>query len=324
VEGYTDLAAIAQAGFENAVASLGTAFTPNQARVLGRYTRRAFVSYDGDAAGSTAAIRSFDLLLARGFEVRVVDLPAGKDPDDYLKEEGAEAYGRLVRQAPGYLKYLVTKEARARNPERIEEKIEAVNAVLPHLVKLTSPIERVDWAGRLADALGIDDDLVQQELRAALKEAKQSIRRPAAGTKRTEAPRPVEVRLLSLLLAFEDLRKQARDRLEDGDLQGSRIHAIVGTILRLAAGGKKVDHPTLINALADEEDRDLVTRIAFRDEPEGRMEEFEDCLKALRRERLVRERNELNKVIARTADPSAVESLLVRTQDLARQIDALL
>ena len=116
VEGYLDLAAVVQAGFENVVASLGTAFTPAQARRLARYTNRVVVSYDGDAAGAAATARSLDLLLERGFDVRVVDLPAGVDPDDFIRKEGAEAYGTLLREAPEYLEFLVRREARIAGP----------------------------------------------------------------------------------------------------------------------------------------------------------------------------------------------------------------
>jgi len=323
VEGYTDLAALLQAGLDNVVASLGTAFTPAQARVLGRYTRRVFVSYDGDTAGSTAAVRSFDLLLARGFEVRVVDLPAGQDPDDFIKHAEANAYGTLVRQAPGYLEYLVNKETRSRDLGQIREKIETVNAVLPHLVKLSSPIERVEWASRLADAIGIDDDLVQQELRSALKQGKPSIARRGTPAGASQGLRPVESRLLALLLGDRGICELALEKLEDADLEGSRIAGIVDTIFRLLDNGQRVDHTSLLDELSDEGDRDLVTRIAFSDYPDSGEEDFEDCLKALRRARLVREQKELRRVIANTADPSALEPLLVRTQNLGRQIDAL-
>jgi DNA primase len=320
VEGYLDLAAVLQAGFENAVASLGTAFTPAQARLLGRYTQRVVFSYDGDAAGSAAAVRTVDLLLESGFEVRVVGLPEGMDPDDYIKEKGAEAYGRLVRQAPGYLEFIVEKEARARDLTRVEDKVAAVNAVLPHLAKLSSSIERAEWAGRLADALGVEDGLVQQELRAALRAGRAGIRRVP---ERSGGPRPAEAKLVALLLQFEDCRREAEESLESEDLEGSQVSNIVATLLRLSRDGAPVAHDALFDALTDETDRNLLTRIAFSDEPTGRPQDLEDCVRVLRKERLVRERRNLRQDIEKTADAAALDSLLARKQRLDQQIDAL-
>jgi DNA primase len=162
VEGYLDLAAVQQAGFENVVASLGTAFTQAQTRLLARYAGGVVVSYDGDSAGAAATVRSLDLLLEKGLDVRVVELPAGNDPDDFIKEHGAEAYGELLKDAPEYLRFLVRRELRTRNVDRIDEKIAAANAILPHVAKLGNAIERASWAGRLADALHIEDDVVLQ------------------------------------------------------------------------------------------------------------------------------------------------------------------
>ncbi len=320
VEGYLDLAALHQAGFDQAVASLGTAFTPSQARLLARYTERIVVSYDGDAAGASATTRSLDLLLESGFDVRAVALPGGCDPDDFIRKEGAEAYGRLVRQAPGWLEYLVRREASSRDLSRVEEKVAAVNAVLPRLARLPSPVGRASWAGILADALRIEDDLVLQELRTALKTARPAIRqRP----RQEDALREVEARLVAALLGSPDGREAAREHLEPGDLDGTRVAGLVSRILGTEAEGKSVDYPAIFATLEAEEERDLLTRIAFMDGPETRPEEVESCLRTLRRDRLVRERRELQRAIEHAADPAAVDSLLVRKQQLGRQIDAL-
>lgn len=325
VEGYLDLAALVRAGFEQVVASLGTAFTPAQARLLARYTRRVVFSYDGDSAGAAATRRSLDLLLERGFEVRVVELPTGMDPDDYIRKEGAEAYGRLLRQAPGYLEFLLQREAGARDLNRVEEQVAAVNAVLPHLARLSNAIERGSWVGRLADTLRIDEGLVLQELRAALKSAQTRIRqRP----KTPRPPREAEARLVSLLLRSEDERSRWAEELDWSDLENTAVEPIVRLILQLAKEGKPVDHPAVLAALERESDQELLTRIAFRDDPESGPS-VEDCLCAFRRRRLQREEREVLRQIgnnqkASGAEDSALEDRkLQRLQELARRRDAL-
>lgn len=326
VEGYLDLAAVVQAGFENVVASLGTAFTPAQAKRLARFTNRVVVSYDGDAAGAAATARSLDLLLDMKFDVRVVDLPAGVDPDDFIRKEGAEAYGTLLREAPEYLEFLVRREARSRDLDRIDEKTAAVNAVLPHICKLTNSIERASWVGRLADALHIEDGLVMQELSKALRAAQPAIRhRP----RQFREPRDAEARLVNLLLRSEEERQRCAEQLNAEDLQQTEVASIVDTILRLARDGQAVDHLRVQAALEDEADRELLTRIVFRDEPE-KGPGVEDCLWTCRRERLERRGREVVKEIGMlqkdAEQPDATSQLderLAEIQRLARQRDAL-
>jgi len=329
VEGYLDLAALLQAGLANAVASLGTAFTPTQARLLARSTNRVVFSYDGDAAGATATARSVDLLLERGFEVRVVDLPGGLDPDDFIRERGAAAYAALVRQAPEYLQFLIQREARTRDLDRVEEKVAAVNAVLPHVARLGNPIERTAWATRLADLLAIDDDLVMQELRAALKAGQARLRqRPPAATRE---PREAEARLVALLLTSDEQRGRCAERLDWDDLEGSPVRTLVRTILDRDARGERVDPPALLEALEHEADRELLTRIAFRDEPEPGPT-VEDCLEVFRRQRLQRDtvaevrelRKRQDKGSGSATDPVDVDERLRRLQELARQRDRLM
>jgi DNA primase len=318
VEGYLDLIALHQAGFENAVASLGTALTPSQVKVLARYSERVVVSYDGDVAGVNAAAKSLDLFLERGFDVRVAEIPQGKDPDDFVKDEGIAAYDVIVRQAPSYLDFLVRRELRGRDLTRPEEQVAAINAVLPKLVRLESAVERAAWAGRLADALRIDDDLVMQELRNALRAAKPGIRhRVGAG----DTPKDVEATLVRLVLGSDEARRRAREVLGPADLSETRVGTIVRTILDLDLQGLPVEGPLVVDALADEADRELLTRIAFRDEPPGGADEVDGCLVTLRKSRLKKEhRDESRELDALDRDDQ--NRRLLKLMELGHEMDA--
>ncbi len=327
VEGYLDLAAVVQAGSDNVVASLGTSFTAAQARLLARYCDRVAFSYDGDTAGATATARSLDLLLARGFAVRVVELPAGQDPDDFIRERGAEAYRALVADAPDYIEFIIRRETRKVDPARIEGQVAAVNAVLPHLAKLTSAVERAAWAARLADALSIEDALILQELRAAVKLTRPRIRqRVAAGQPLVWA----EARLVALLLqSAQERRRWVEGELDLAELAGCGVRSIVGAIIELARQGASVDCPALLEALEDEADRSLLMRIAFRDDGTGQPT-VDDCLAAFRRERLALEGQRLRREIGdlqrrgpADTPPADMDRQLTRLQDLARRRDAL-
>jgi len=318
VEGYLDLIALHQAGFENAVASLGTALTPSQVKLLARYSERVVVSYDGDTAGSNAAAKSLDLFLERGFDVRVAEMPQGRDPDDFVRDEGAAAYDAVVRQAPSYLDFLVQRELRGRDLTRPEEKVATINAILPKLARLESTVERAAWAGRLADALRIDDDLVMQELRGALRAAKPGIRHRVGAA---ESALDVEARLVRLVMGSHEARRRAREVLEPSDLAGTRVGTLVATILDLDREGLPVDGPLVVDALTDEADRDLLTRIAFRDEPPGGADEVDGCLVTLRNTRLKKEhRAESRELDALSRDDQ--DRRLQKLMKLGHEMDA--
>jgi DNA primase len=321
VEGYMDLAAAVQAGTEAVVATLGTAFTPAQAKLLARFTTRVVVSYDGDKAGMQAAARSLDVLLARGFEVRVLDLPGGLDPDDFIRKEGAEAYTRRLQQAPSWLEFLLERERVTRDLSRVEERVAGINALLPHLAKLGNALERTAWAGQIADALQVEDHLVLAELKAALKDARPAVRVPVSEV--GPRVRDAEARLVRALLAV--LAEQRSLEFDVCEVEGTPVAPIVRTMLRMSDEGGAVDTGAVFSALESDRDRDLLARIAVQDEetvpgPDA----VEDCLLVLRKERWIREGKALQKEIERAAaDPAALDALLRRKQELARRIDAL-
>ena len=333
VEGYADAAAVRQAGFDNVVASLGTAFTAQQARLLSRFSRRLTFSYDGDGAGADATRRSLDMLLEQGFEVRIVQLPSGMDPDDLIKAEGSARYRQLLAEAPGYLDFLILREAETHRLARIEDKVQAVNAVLPHIAKLTNTIERVAWADRLADALQIEKGLVLEELKAALKTARPRIRTPVASDVQ---PVPVEAALIRLLLRSEAYRQQLVEQYVAADFEGCAVRSIVSVIARRVETEQPVDYPHVLEALEDETDRRLLARIAFRDDPDED-QTLDDCLCVLRKKRMEREAHERIRQISKwdqqhQADaeetPGASDEDLNRRlreiQELAKKREALL
>jgi DNA primase len=318
VEGYLDLIVLHQAGFENAVASLGTALTPAQVRLLSRFAERIVVSYDGDNAGRNAASKSIDLLLERSFEVRVAEIPGGRDPDDLIREDGAAAYEALLRGAAGFIEFLLRKEIEGRDLSRPGEKVAVINAVLPRLAHLPNAVERSAWAARLAEALALDDDLVLHELRTALKSAKPSIRQRAGAD---DPLRDVEARLVAVLLASAEAREHARRILGEHQLEGSRVSGIVRTILGSEEPGGTLTAATFVDALADEEDRALLTRIAFRDEPPGGPEAVDGCLEMLNHARWRRESHDVARTVS-SQDRDEQTERLRRLMDLGRRMDA--
>jgi DNA primase len=164
VEGYFDQLALVQAGLGEAVASCGTALTEEHARSLSRRTRNVVLLFDGDEAGQRAMLRALEVMLPAGLRVRAAALPGGADPDDFLRREGAEALRKLVDSSPPALEVAIARAAAAgcRTPW---ERADAVRALTPLLVLVPDPVERGEFARRLALAVGADAADVAAALR---------------------------------------------------------------------------------------------------------------------------------------------------------------
>src|SRR5207237_7401367 len=143
-----------------------TSLAEPQIKLLGRFTRRVIVNYDPDTAGQTATERSIALLLEQDFEVRVLALPGNADPDKFIREQGADAYIKLLKEALPYVDYLIAR-ARQMDLTTGEGKLRAVNFLMPYIQKIPNRILRSEWATRIAQQLRLDEPV----LRAALTKA---------------------------------------------------------------------------------------------------------------------------------------------------------
>lgn len=172
VEGYTDVIALAQAGLGHAVASLGTAFTAEQGRLLARWAEEVVLAFDADAAGRSATERGLDVLREVGLNVRVALLPEGSDPDTYIQKHGASGFSHLVEQAVSLMEYKLQEALRGIDTERMDGRMAAVRAILPLLAGVSSPVERegyLHWAAaRLrASPVALAAELAAYEARNA-------------------------------------------------------------------------------------------------------------------------------------------------------------
>jgi DNA primase len=175
VEGQMDCISVYLAGIPNVIATSGTAFTEFQTRLLKRYATKVIVNFDPDTAGANAAEKSIALLTEEGFDIQVLTLEGGLDPDRYVRERGARAYAMALRAAPPYQNYLIDRARQlypARDPK---SKTEALNFLLPHIRRIPSRIARDAFANDAAQALGIDSSLVRAELKDAAAKRRESL-----------------------------------------------------------------------------------------------------------------------------------------------------
>jgi DNA primase len=165
VEGYFDCLSLHQNGIENVVASCGTSLTQQQVALAARYVPEIVMNYDPDAAGQTAMRKSIELLLARNLRVRILKLPQGLDPDDFVRQEGPEVYGRLLQSAPYFWQYLLSEAGRNFDLDDPAMKGAAVRDVLEFVAKIQDGVERLEVAKAVAEAFKVPESLVLERLK---------------------------------------------------------------------------------------------------------------------------------------------------------------
>ena len=164
VEGYMDTIALYQAGVTNVAASLGTALTENQARLIKRYTKNVILSYDADGAGRAAALRGLDILKAEDCKVRVLHVTDGKDPDEYIKKNGKDAFLKLIDHALPYGDYKLEAAKIGFDLSKDEDRIDYIKAATD-IIRSLSPVEQEIYIEKTAKSLKISESAIRMELR---------------------------------------------------------------------------------------------------------------------------------------------------------------
>nr|MDQ3042493.1 DNA primase [Acidobacteriota bacterium] len=255
VEGYLDLIALYQYGIKNTAASLGTAFTPEQSKLLGRFTKKIVINYDGDKAGVKAARRAIETLVKDDFETKVLILPDGNDPDDFLKANGAESYNQLRGHAFPFLQFVLENLGRERNMASPKEKAEAIEDLMPVLSAIKNPIQKRDAFDQTMNFLRVDDAILKRDLWKTVKLGTRietsTIRQQVA--RATQARMTVaEQHLLELLIYDKDLREIILPSLEETDYESLATAEVFRALLALKEIGSDVTGENLLELVQDD------------------------------------------------------------------------
>jgi DNA primase len=313
VEGYMDAIAVARAGITNVIASCGTSLADPQIKLLGRFTRRVVVNYDPDTAGQAATERSLALLLEKEFDVRVLALPGGADPDQFLKQQGAEAYKKLLLQAPPYLDYLIGR-ARLMDRTTASGRVMALNFLMPYVQRLPNRLLRSEWATRIASELHVDEPVLREALRRAAAERRSEVKPKAELL--GPSVKGAERRLIHMLAEADGFReKLAREIVSSGLHRGLETEKIFD--LLIAKAGERSDPATFAEAL-DERDRRVLFEIFFESFSAHTWEEAESCLGVLRSRRLEQELAELQKKLESKPPAEELRRIITRRLELQK------
>jgi DNA primase len=322
VEGYFDFAQAWQAGITNVVASSGTALTPVQAKLLKRFAPTVVLSFDPDAAGQGAAARSSELLVTEGFRVNVAMLPAGDDPDNFIRKQGAAAYQEKLRTSRPYLEYLLDRAAAAYDFRKDDDRRAFLTEMLGVAARIPDAAARDQFADRLAHRARITEEVVRAEIRKAAV-AKQTIvqERTVPATALVKA---AEKGLIWALMHTPEAGQEAIAGLDEGDLEGLATGGILQQARSLHGWPAGTFPLTLLERLSKGE-AGLVEAIAAQPHPPVKV--LADCLVELRRLRLHRERatiqQELDRLIEQGVDDRRIDELGARKIGLKQQLEAL-
>lgn len=163
-EGYMDVIAVHQAGFDNAVATLGTALTGEQARLIARYTDTVTLAYDSDGAGQAATARASGLLAEAGVKLRVLTMQGAKDPDEYIKKFGAERFGLLIQGASSAMDFKINNLRQKYDMESEDGKLGFLKEFVALMLEISSPVERDVYMARISTELGIQKHALETEV----------------------------------------------------------------------------------------------------------------------------------------------------------------
>jgi DNA primase len=322
VEGYFDFAVPFQAGSLPLVASCGTALTVAQAHLLKRFTTKVVLSYDPDSAGQGAAERSSEILVAEGFQVNVASLPAGQDPDVFVRRNGVGAYAAAITSSRPYLEFLLDRAARAHDLTNDENRRRFLNEMLAVAARIPDAAARDQFADRLAHKARITEEVVRAEIRKAAVERRTSV------TER-EMPGDGQIKQAEKGLIWHLFHEPAATlegvrQLDDEDLESLVTRHVLLVARDLHAHGTDDVPGALLERLSTEEAR-LASEVASQPEPPVLVAGA--CIREIRRMRYERERAALQREIERLRDQSGADETIVelyqRKIDLQRQIESL-
>jgi len=300
VEGYFDVLALHRAGFTNAVATCGTALTPDHARLLKRYAEKILLIFDEDAAGRQATFRAMDALLPSGLAVSVVAMPAGEDPDSLLKTGGAEGLRRCLDAARPVLEVFIEDQLRI-NDETVEGRARAAEQAIERIRRLPGDLERSLYLKRLGELVGLDTEVLQAKLknsRTPQTPVRRTIVQPQSASKALTETGQTQKYLLRLMLADDRLRTKVREVGTEELFLDEQYRDLADYLLQRenAEGMLPQDliHPSL-----DEAKQSLLAGLVLQedqgwaDDPE---KIFEDCRKAVANAVLKRRLQEIQQI----------------------------
>ena len=322
VEGYFDFAQVHQAGGLPVIATCGTALTSQQSQMLRRFTSKVVLCYDADRAGQTAAERSSELLVAEGFDVNVMQLPGGEDPDTFLQKQGREAFVAQLKKSRPYLEYLLDRAAAEHDLSRDDSRREFLRKMLGVASRIPDPAVRDQFADRLAHKARVTESVVRAEIRKAAAQRKTDLPAERVPTLQGHI-RKAEKGLIWTLVHQPAQALAAIQQLEADDLKGLSTENLLRTARDLNVRAEDV--PTTLMERLSTQEAELLASVAAEPSPPAVLPDL--CVVALKFVRLERQlaevQRELNRLQSIGDTGPALMDLLHQKQQMIRALEAM-
>ena len=296
-EGYLDVISLWQAGFPEAVATLGTALTGEQSRLMARYAKEIVIAYDMDEAGRRASLRASDLLTAAGLKVRMLQLDGAKDPDEYLRVHGADRLHAQLNRAENFVEYKLSRAAEKLDLTKSDGKVAYLREAAVILADLQSPIERDVYAGHVAAQLGVEKENLLTEIgrlrksyakKAQQQELTQQERQLKTGVGRLNPEKARNLRasraeegILCLLFDHPDYFDEMRQALSPDDFVTAFNRRVLVAFEEAIARGDRPDLASLTEDFSVEEIGAVQGILLGRDRFAGTREELRELIETL-------------------------------------------
>jgi DNA primase len=322
VEGYFDFGQVFQAGGFPVIATCGTALTSQQAQMLRRFASKAVLCYDADRAGQAASERSSELLVAEGFDVNVVQLPGGEDPDTFIQKHGRDAFVGQLKKSRPYLEFLLDRAAAEHDLTRDDSRRDFLKRMLGVASRIPDPAVRDQFADRLAHKARVTEGVVRAEIRKAAAEKKTDLQVERVPTLQGHI-RKAEKGLIWTLVHQPAIAMAAINQMEDADLKGLSTENLLRTARDLDVPAEDVPI-TLMERLSTQE-AELLASVAAEPFPPAVLPDL--CVVALKYVRLERELAEVQRELNRLQNvgdtgPALMDLLHQKTQ-MIRALEAM-
>jgi len=326
VEGYLDFIIPYQEGVKNIVASQGTALTLEQIKLLKRYTSNVVMIYDGDTAGELATLRSLDILIDEGVNVKVVPLPAGMDPDVLVRKEGPDKLKAKIDKAISFFDYKLGLLKKRFDIKDAHGKSEIASQMLLTINKFTNAILKGEYVKRLAEEMHISEQDMLEELHK-LKPVNAALAKAVSSPERKPSHiNPAEKMLIKFMLEGKEMVERIMNELSPADFTDACTRRIVSVMQDLLSQGKNVEPSVLMNYFSEDDASQLLCETMFMPAitDEGREKAVSDCITRIKVQRLRSRREYLHSQIKNAqslGDDKKLTSLIQEFHNLIKKGD---
>ena len=315
VEGQMDVVALQQAGFGNAIATMGTAFNKNHIQTLSRFVDNVIVCFDGDSAGQNATAKSLEPLLDEGFDIKVLGLPEKLDPDEYIKKYGAESYEKLIENAAPVYEYEIKNEARKLDLRDRDNVSKFIDNALKIVVEIKKESEKQVYVDLIAKISSIPRETILRQLlttRPKVKE-KQSQKYNEIQVVRTKNYRAEQFVLASVLH-----KKSYVCGVESDDFVNNNFKMVYDYLVE----NNFPIASTLYDKFDVENNEDILGLINFDFlKIQNLKQEFDGCLNTLKLDKLIAKQNQINAQILNCTNEEVKLALLKKASEISKEIN---